>query len=326
MSLEFINSLDVGTNLEDKFCINTCDIKNASNGNYLVGNFVRKEVIIPYKVWGNSSAYPIMQDSKNTVGKICKVNGVIKDYNGKYLEVKTIEFVENESMGDYLENKYNFQAYEKLFWKTLEANVSPKGIAFLNKFLKEDNPDIYDRFSYEFAAQKFHDNCLNGLFAHTCKCLTHLANYIKVYPQVYRYRGEDKEQDIKDLLFISMTLHDIGKINEMEYGIYTSRSFLTHRFLGVEMLLPYRDYLIENYSIEWCDHFFSVITQHHGVYAEEARTLPAIIIHLIDNFESTSTYISEQLKGNIEQHNCGETIRYQMPAINRMPTPFYNIF
>lgn len=325
MNLEFLNSLEVNTSFEDTLYITACDLKAGNNNSYIVGNLVKKEICIPFKVWSNSPAFEIMKDGKISSGKVCHITGTVKDYNGKYLDVKTCDFIEDAPLDEYLESKYNIEVYEKLFWNILEKNVSEKALGFLKKFLQEDNPEIYERFTKEFAAQKFHDNCLNGLFVHTCKCLTHMANYIKIYPQVYKYRGEEREQDLKDLLFVGVTLHDIGKINEMEYGIYNERSFLTHRLLGAELLFPYKEEISNLYDMEWYDYLVSIIMQHHGPYAEESRTLPAMIIHLIDDFESVSTYLSEQLRGNIEVHACGDTVKYQRPDTIRHVTPYFSV-
>ena len=323
MNQEFLDSLIVNSKHETLSLVVSCVVKNGNGGDYVMGTLKRGSEELAFKVWNSSAAFPLMKDG-TCGGKVCLLSGTIKDYNGKYLDVVSCE-ITDESIEPYLDVVYNLETYENFMWKILERNVSEQGLVILNKILKEDNPDIYERFRKEFAAKTFHDNCLNGLLAHTCKCLNLLESYSRVYPLLFKYKGEEEEQKQKDLYFIGMTLHDIGKIHEMNFGTYQHRSIITHRVIGLEMIFPYKEEIVEMYGIEWYDFLLSIISQHHGSYGEDTRTLPAMVIHMIDELDSKSTYLISQLKDGIKSNECGETIYYKMPDVIKSVTPYFNV-
>ena len=324
---EFLDNLQVNSNYKETVLVTACAIKDGTNGNYLIGSLMTTDkCTVPYKVWNSSKdAYECMCDG-SIAGKVCEIVGTVKEYNGKYIDIKSCTIVEDADIEPYLEIRYEKEKYEKAFWQIIEQNVSENGKEVLEKILRSDE-SVYERFTKEFAAKTFHDNCLFGLLGHTTKCLTILQFYLKVYPQLYKYKGEENEQYLKDLLFIGMALHDIGKIQEMYYGVYQHRSIVTHRIIGLEMVFPYKDLIVEKYGEDWYDFLLSIIAQHHtGYNAEEAKTMPAMIVHLIDNLDSLSTNLVDQLRTDIKKNECGDTIYYKTPQTIIQPNPYFNVF
>ena len=159
-----------------------------------------------------------------------------------------------------------------------------------------------------------HDNCKGGLLAHTVKMVDFLPIVLDNYPVLFSDKddsGQLKESpDKRDLLVIGCILHDIGKTREMDYGVYQKGSFVSHRFFGAEMVEEHKDYIVGQYGEEWFYHLIAILLQHHDQFGDPCRDVYALIVHKIDDIESSLTNLSQEIEQNGNTDPSGKFIWY----------------
>ncbi len=291
---EQLNNLTQGSIIKGPVLIsdyNTSKAKN--NSEYIVGTLINK-ITVPFKAWSNKPAFNILKNN-NLKGKVCTIQGTVDTYNGSTsIILENLCEEENIETSEFLEVNYNIDSILDSLKKTLVKNLSPNGQEVINIILFNQEY-VLERFKKEFAAQKYHDNCLGGLLAHTYKLIKLLEFSNKLYGELF-FINNEFNQDYKDLFFIGAILHDVGKIYEMKWGTYQLNSIVTHRALGYELLLKYKQDIVDRYDEYWFYELSSIILQHHGEFGENPKTIAAQVIHYFDNLEAQLTLISNEKK------------------------------
>lgn len=263
-----------------------------------------------FNTWNNSSAFEYLSqlptDSQPHVVWIC--------YSlSKYgLIINHIEGVDGFDPDSFVYHKYSAKQKATDFISVLkESGITENAMSVIRAvYHMEYNDTVSKRIVREYAAYSHHDNCPSGLLAHTVKC-------IKIYNGIKATYAFLKDEITNDLMVISITLHDIGKIYEMHDGIYQEYSFITHRGLGLEHLMPYKKMIVGLYSEEFYYMICSVILQHHGEYGEYPRTVYAMIVHMIDDLEAQLTSIDDLLQsGEVTCDSGGAKIKYDGTYFN----------
>lgn len=196
--------------------------------------------------------------------------------------------------------KYDISANEKEFYALLKAELSPNGFELFKKIYNR----IRKEFRSEYAAVKIHDAYRGGLLAHTLKMLKVLQFIWETYPNI-------RENMNKDLVFIGLAVHDMGKIMEYNNGTRTDIAFATHNFLGQEILFEFKEDIIEGFEVTMkpvndiqfiepfgADFYYrlqAIIQQHHGEFGEPCHTVESYLVHLVDMFESRIEILEESL-------------------------------
>ncbi len=164
-----------------------------------------------------------------------------------------------------------------------------------NKVLKDVTKAVYTKYRDDFylypAATKFHHAYISGLAYHTHSMLKLAEGFLKVYDFLN-----------EDLLNAGIILHDICKIFEFdsfEGSEYTIKGKLIgHITMGANLIneianeLGYQD----EEEIVLLEH---IIISHHyyGNYGspKKPNIAEALIIHFIDNIDSKTTVLGEEL-------------------------------
>lgn len=249
-------------------------------------------VDIPFKAWDMSMAFKSLE-SYDLEGKVVYISGNWDDYNGQLSIILDSVTFNDELNGinpmDFLPVKYDTNAYWEGLKGIVGKCVSEKGMAIANKVLFE-NPDLAEEFKNEFAAKSHHDNCRGGLLAHTYKICYMMQVTLAIYKDICD----------RDLLMLGCLFHDIGKVREMNMGVYQPCSKVTHRFLGIEMLD--KDLIVKTYGIDWYYELVSIMLQHHGEYGDPCRTVSARLVNLVDEFEAKVMLLKQSVDNS---ENCG---------------------
>jgi 3'-5' exoribonuclease len=149
-------------------------------------------------------------------------------------------------------------------------------LAFLN------DADFMKAFTSAPAAKNYHHPYLGGLLEHTASTV-HICRIIcDLYPEIDR-----------DLLISAATLHDIGKIEELEYdrGIdFTDAGrFLGHLLLSDEMIRE-KIKSIPGFPRDLAMRLRHAVLSHHGELEwgspKRPKTLEAIVLHHVDNLDA----------------------------------------
>jgi len=151
----------------------------------------------------------------------------------------------------------------------------------LDAFFKDS--EFMARFKRAPAAKKLHQAYIGGLIEHTALLVNVAAAVAGFYPHVNR-----------DLLIAGAFLHDIGKIEELQYDRafdYTDRGRLVgHLMIGARMVQERID-AIKDFPEEIANLILHLILSHHGELQFGSPVMPAIpeavLLHHIDHMDAT---------------------------------------
>ncbi len=150
----------------------------------------------------------------------------------------------------------------------------------LDSFLSD--AAFMDKFTTAPAARSYHHAYLGGLLEHSVSVATLCEHTAQQYPDVDR-----------DLLVTAAILHDVGKIDELEYRTRIDYSdegkFIGHLTIGERMLAGRID-SIDGFPRELALRLRHAVLSHHGELEwgspKRPSTLEALILHHADNLDA----------------------------------------
>ncbi|MFS1019821.1 HD domain-containing protein [Enterococcus casseliflavus] len=224
---------------------------------------------------------------KELVGEVAGNTNIYNDNFQVVIDKMNTEITIDSSI--FLQTPYNANEIWSDVNSLIHTKTSEKAHAVLNMILTSKE-GLFKRFLEEFSAKSHHDNVRHGLLAHTAKMINIGSVIEGQHPNLF------KTQDQIDLFYIGLLVHDIGKTLEMYNGQYMANSFVSHRFLGAELVTEVKTQIVDTYSEEWFYQLIAIILQHHGHFEERPRTPMALLIHYIDSFEAQVTNLDEKVQ------------------------------
>lgn len=277
--------------------------QTAKNGKEYYNGTLKAQGNLEFKVWGGSLFDQLK--AEDYVGVPVYLEAEVNVWNDtKSLILKKVVAVDTDDLGIDITpldlTKYDIAANEKEFYSLLKDELSPNGFELFKKIYNR----IRKEFRSEYAAVKIHDAYRGGLLAHTLKMLKVLRFIWNNYPNI-------RENMNKDLVFIGLAVHDMGKIMEYNNGNRTEIAFATHNFLGQEILFEFKKDIVEGFEAPvkgsdepivvepfGSDFYYrlqAIIQQHHGEFGEPCHTIESYLVHLVDMFESRVEIFEESL-------------------------------
>ena len=221
---------------------------------------------------------------------IGEVSGNTNIYNDNFqIVIDKLNFEIDVDPSIFLQTPYNSSDIWNEVNRLIHERTSEKAQGLLNTILTAKD-GLFKRFLEEFSAKSHHDNVRHGMIAHTTKMIE-IGSVIQG-----QHAALFSTQDQIDLFYIGLLIHDIGKTIEMFNGQYTPNSFVSHRYLGAEVVSIKKEAIIQAYSEEWYYHLVAIIMQHHGHFEERPRTTMALLIHYVDCFEAQITNLDEKVR------------------------------
>ena len=283
-----------GTVVRGLVLIQNYSLLPQKNGGQYINGYLQAKGQVAFKIWSDSSPNSAFQRlSTNPIkNKICSVSGKVNIFGGMtslvLTDVNEVPTDVTEKLGiseaSFMEDVYDVDELWNKMFAVLKKNCSDTAVKVFTQVLSP----LKGRFETEFAAIHHHDNCKNGLLAHTTKVLR-LATLIKMYPSLL-------ERVSPDVLFIGCALHDIGKVFEYDSGVISDTGrMLSHHTFGVMHLLEYRDLIISSMGESFFYSMLSIVEQHHGEFEERPRTIAAYVIHKIDTLDSVFTTLDAMI-------------------------------
>lgn len=266
-------------------------LKKDGKNYYIAGTFGNKEDSLSFKVWDAPIVELMGQSDFN--GAVVRISGSASSYmNAIDVKITSIERVDE---GEYPKSLFlksaDVNGLFKEFTDFIMNELSENAIKLTQGIFKTEN--LFGRFKEEFAGSKMHDAQIGGLMHHTVKMLR-LAKVV--------YENEPRMKDLqyyKDMLYLGVLFHDIGKIYEMNLGVYTENSFVTHRIMGIEILVKYKAVISQFFDENFYYELVSVLQGHHGAeWGDAPTTVLAYIVHLIDMVDSQTTGIFDKIERN----------------------------
>jgi len=278
------------------------------------------EVGKKYKFYGkvlqaNNSTYDtypvnvLTEDSENVIVRIAQGEEVSlnKIY---YFETEAVDFKDkihfkaktHMILGemDISDNKKEqllkfFYHYAPVNIEDLKKDIEQVISALSNPILKSITETIYNRYKNDFylypAATKFHHAYISGLAYHTHSMLMLAKGFFKVYSFLN-----------EDLVNAGIILHDICKIFEFDSyegsGYTIKGKLIGHITMGAELI----DSVAKELGVQ--DEEENMLLQHiiisHHYYGNfgsprKPNIAEALIIHFIDNIDSKTTVLGEEL-------------------------------
>jgi 3'-5' exoribonuclease len=144
------------------------------------------------------------------------------------------------------------------------------------------DPDFMKKFTTAPAAKNYHHPYLGGLLEHTATTVRICRMICDLYPDIDR-----------DLLITAAALHDIGKIQELDYDRTIDFSdagrFLGHLLLSDEMIRE-RIACLSGFPTDLAMRLRHAVLSHHGELEwgspKRPKTLEAIVLHHVDNLDA----------------------------------------
>ena len=245
---------------------------------------------IDFKAWDSSKAYEKLKNNNHT-GVIVQVQGTVDEYNHVLsLIVEDYEVIPESDQLNYfmfLDDVYDVQTYWGMLNHMIHGYCSDNGMKVFQIVMND--AQVRDAFRLEFAAVKHHDSCKSGLLAHTTKVVQHVMIF-QQYPRIWNEVGPD-------LLILGAALHDIGKCVEYHHGAMSEiGEKVSHLTYGCLIVSRYEQQITALMGADFYYHLLSIISQHHGPFADSPRTLGAYVIHLLDLLDTNLTDIETQLR------------------------------
>ena len=292
-------------------------VLSKSNNEYMTG-VLTAGIDVKFIAWNSSQAFKTLEMfSTEYNDEVAEVMFEVIDFAGKPTpSLSSVKLMTGVDKEEYRINTYNKKTYSTKFLNMLKNVLTTEGYNLYCEVLGVDTTEdsLWEMFISEYAAKSHHDNCPVGLLVHTYKMLGLTNFFINSYSWFGKSDFEDevltnKDSKEVDLIYLAVALHDIGKIFEMNQGVYQPFSYVTHREFGIEIIIPFKEKFINLYGYEGWYKIASVITQHHDKYGEPAKSLYAYVIHQIDNMDAIMTQIGQELKTGVNRDTAGSSIK-----------------
>jgi 3'-5' exoribonuclease len=306
----YVNELEANQTITTILLVKVKEIKAKKTGEpYLSLVLGDKSGELEAKMWDNIDEVEGSFDRDDFV----KVKGLVQIYRNKpQITIYKLRRCRDEEVdfSDYFPK--TAKDVEQMFQELKEMAAELKN-PWLKQLLEEFFQDEAwtAKFKQAPAAKSLHHAWLGGLLEHTLS-LCQLCRLISG-----QYPGIDG-----DLLFTGGVLHDIGKIDELNYHrgfSYTSEGqLLGHMILELEMVNRKIDRIPE-FPRELKILLQHLIISHHGEYEFGSPKLPmfpeALLLHSLDNLDSKLEAMRGILKNdrNIEGDWTGHNLMFGRP-------------
>jgi 3'-5' exoribonuclease len=292
MKETYIADLQPGTSINTVFLVRACERKTARNGSaYLDLEFQDSTGTVKAKLWDCDSAGPAFE-----ADDMVRVSGSVELYQGNLqLSLRKLAKVREAEvdLSDFL--PAGKQDHQKLFGQLLERiQQMPRGplqALLLGIF---NDPEIARKYKLAPAAMSYHHAFLGGLIEHVASLVVLADRVSNHYPFLDR-----------DLILAGLLLHDLGKIEELNFTrafSYSTRGKLVgHISMGIEMV---RDKIreIPDFPPELWDRLEHIILSHHGKLEfgspKEPMFMEALVVSYLDDLDSKLEAMLEQYEAD----------------------------
>lgn len=288
MKEAYIADLKPGTSVSTTFLVRTRDRKTARNGSaYLDLEFQDSTGTIKAKLWDCDST-----DLNFEADDVVKVTASVELYQGNpQLSLRKIAKCREADidLADYLPHstRNSNELFKGLLERIQQMPEGPLQTLLLSIF---SDPEIARKYRQAPAAMSYHHAFIGGLIEHVSSLVGLGDRVCDHYPFLDR-----------DLILAGLLLHDLGKIEELNFTrgfTYSTRgNLIGHISMGVEMV---RDKVreIPDFPPELWDRLQHIILSHHGKLEfgspKEPMFMEALAVNYLDDLDSKLEAMLEQ--------------------------------
>ncbi|MFZ0737007.1 MAG: OB-fold nucleic acid binding domain-containing protein [Candidatus Acidiferrales bacterium] len=282
MKTQFIADLKDGQPVATLFLVRGKEIRTSakSNRSWLQLELSDRTGRIDAKMWDNFEELAKRFERDDVV----KVRGRAKLYNDQ-IEITVEQIIpateQEYELADYL--PHTKEDVEKLYARLREAVAGTKN-PWVKRLLASvvEDPEIAPKLKRAPAAMTMHHAYLGGLLEHMVSLIDLMQGVAEHYSELDR-----------DLLLAGIVLHDIGKIEELNYAraiSYTTEGeLLGHIALG-QSIVRRKIESIADFPRPLGVLIEHLILSHHGAYEFGSPRLPmsreAVALHFLDDMDS----------------------------------------
>ena len=277
----YASGLEANQLVTTTFLVKVKEVRSKKSGEpYLSLILGDKSGNLDAKMWENVEAV----ESTFSKDDFVKIKGLVQVYrNKKQLTIHRLRRCEETEVefGDYFPK--TSKNIDSMFSELYDLAKSVEN-SYLNQLLVNllNDSEFAVKFKEAPAAKSLHHAWLGGLLEHTlslCKLCKITAQH---YPEVNL-----------DLLMTGAIIHDIGKIEELEYNrnfnYSTKGQLLGHMIIELD-LVNQKISEIEEFPLQLKTLVQHLIVSHHGEYEFGSPKLPmfpeALLLHCLDNLDS----------------------------------------
>jgi 3'-5' exoribonuclease len=288
MKEAYIADLKPGTSVSTTFLVRSKERKTARNGSaYLDLEFQDSTGTVKAKLWDCDSA-----DLDFEADDVVRVSGGVEVYQGN-LQLSLRKIMKcretDVDLADYLPHSAQDpeQLFEGLLNRIQQMPQGPIQTLLLRLF---NDPEIARKYKLAPAAMSYHHAFIGGLIEHVSSLVRLGDRVCDHYPFLDR-----------QLILAGLLLHDIGKLEELNFTrgfSYSTRGQLIgHISMGVEMV---RDKVreIPDFPPELWDRLQHIILSHHGKLEfgspKEPMFMEALAVNYLDDLDSKLEAMIEQ--------------------------------
>lgn len=294
---KLLRELNEGEKFAGFAILRRLDMRQRKDGSpYLVLEFADRSGRIGGKVWDHVEEFRKVL----SVGKIVKLMGSITTYQEqKEIHIERLRPAVPEDAVDRFRlmpvSDRPVEEMKRHLRRLVEGITQPQIRTFLRAFFEDAT--ISERYFQAPAGKQWHHCYLGGLAEHSLNMAEVLLKISESYPHANR-----------DLLVAGALLHDIGKIEELEWKTvidYTDRGrLLGHIVIGQEILNAHQEKFRE-IPEELRLHLEHLVLSHQGTKEQgspvEPMTLEAILLYLADEMDSKANAFNRIIQRSREQ-------------------------
>ncbi|MFZ1291096.1 MAG: HD domain-containing protein [Melioribacteraceae bacterium] len=293
-----LNQLKNQDKVDHFLLLTNFSLKSAKTGKNFLDMELRDETVsLNAKMWSGFES--ILGNIKS--GIIVKVLGSVDEFNNQQqIKVEKIRIADKNDkimVDDFLpKSKRDLVEMENEF-KSILDSIDSKYLKLLLKNIF--NVENYSKYKIVPAGKSWHHAYISGLFEHTLEI-------IKICDLMCKFHSEAN----RDLLITGAILHDLGKIEELEFSTgfdYTDKGKLVGHIVIAANIIENEIRKIENFPEELKNQLLHIVLSHQGKleFASPVipKTLEAIILYHADELSAKSNayknaILSEKESGN----------------------------
>jgi 3'-5' exoribonuclease len=279
MERRFVESLAAGERVDGVFALRAKEMRAARTGEA----YLTLELADRTGRMGAVMFRPRREACEVPVGSVVYVRGVVTAFRGMLrISVEQLRVAAEYQPAEILPagTRDNEELLAEL--RTLVASVKSTPLRAIVRAVFGDRA-FMQQFKQCPASQVYHHAYLGGLLEHTVSVATLCRNLADLYPL-----------SDADLLVTAALLHDIGKVDELQFGTsieYTDEGrMLGHLLLGERRVHEVIVRLGDKVPAELATRLSHVLLSHHGELEwgspKRPCTLEALMLHHADNLDA----------------------------------------
>ena len=291
----WINDIQEKGKITGTYLVKSKTVGQTKQGNpFLTLTLGDKTGTVEARVWDNVKEI----SAQFKEGDIVDITGQANTYRNR-IQIQIYQLKQSNSAADpdiFLESTAKDTAQMLSELKKVVNQIKNGHLRMLVESFLADHAFV-SKFKKSPAAKYFHHGYLGGLLEHTLS-VSQLAVMV-----AQRYPDLDG-----DLLVAGAMLHDIGKVDELNYDRNIEYSdqgrLLGHIVLGV-MMLDEKLNSLKNFSPELATRLKHLILSHHGEFEfgspKRPKFLEAFALHLIDDLDAKINGLNRLFKDDKQE-------------------------